>query len=836
MSLRRYSLRSLRQRPGRALLTITSIIIGVGAIVSFSVTTQTTRGAYKQMFSLVTGRTSLEVATDGPGGLDPALEQKVAAIEGVEVAVPTLQRLSIIYANKNKARLQLLGIDPARDPLVRDYRITAGRGLQDDDELLLDRPFAERLQVEVDQSVKLLSRRGLKSLKVVGFIESRGGAALKQAGTMLVTLKKAQSLFGVKDRIDRLQVVVKDGTDVDAVQRAIAVELPDGVEVRKPNTSSQLMEETLRSSEHGLRLASLFSMLSASFIILNTFLMAVSERRRQLAILRAIGATSSQIMRAVMGESLVLGVIGTALGIAGGVGLAKVLNRIFNYAMQVELPSAQLSPSALAIAIVCGLGMALLGAFVPARMASRISPLEGLDRVNRADLQGAPWFYAFVGFVLTSVSTVLIVMALRGQVSIMVPTYVSVFLLVGIVMLSSLVLDPLCRVVAASISPFTKVLGRLALTQVLRHRARSTLTSGVLFVAASTGVGIAYAILDNVQDVRDWYQQALQGDFFIRAMMPDMATGMAADLPEELGDEIRQIPHLRSITAGAMLEARVGETTVIVVARELLPNQPMPLDLVVGDPQHVRQEFLNGNVVVGSVLSTRLGLKVGDTLKVETGQGTFDLPICGVTNDYMVGGYSAYINMAKVDELFGAHGIDGYAIRVDPANRAEAQQALQAICDKHGVLLHSFTDVANQIEVIISGIVASLWLLIVLGFVVGAFGVINTIAMNVLEQTRELGLLRIVAMTRQQVRRTILTQAVIMAGVGLVPGILGGLLVAYVLNAAASASTGHAIDFGYHPGLLAITFASSMTLIVVAAWFPAQRAARLDAVRALHYE
>jgi putative ABC transport system permease protein len=114
--------------------------------------------------------------------------------------------------------------------------------------------------------------------------------------------------------------------------------------------------------------------------------------------------------------------------------------------------------------------------------------------------------------------------------------------------------------------------------------------------------------------------------------------------------------------------------------------------------------------------------------------------------------------------------------------------------------------------------------------------VINTIAMNVLEQTRELGLLRIVAMTRTQVRRTILTQAVIMAGVGLVPGILGGILVAYVLNAAASASTGHAIDFGFHPGLLAITFASAMTLIVVAAWFPAQRAARLDAVRALHYE
>jgi len=431
---------------------------------------------------------------------------------------------------------------------------------------------------------------------------------------------------------------------------------------------------------------------------------------------------------------------------------------------------------------------------------------------------------------------VIIVLALQGYVSIELPVYVSVFLLIGIVMLSALVLDPLCRVVAAVLSPFSKVLGRLALMQVLRHRARSTLTTGVLFVAASTGVGIAYAILDNVQDVRDWYKQVLQGDFFIRAMMPDMATGMAADLPAELGDEIRQVPHLQSVTAGAMLEAHVDETTVIVVAREILPDTPLPLDLVAGDAKRVRQGFLEGQVVVGSVLATRRGLKVGDTLPLETGQGRYAIPICGITNDYMVGGYSAYLNMAKVDELFGAHGIDGYAIRVDPDHRDEAQEALQALCDKYGILLHSFTDVATEIEAIISGIVASLWLLIVLGFVVGAFGVINTIAMNVMEQTRELGLLRIVAMTRSQVRRTILTQAAIMAGVGLIPGILGGLIVAYVLNAASEMSIGHAIEFGFHPELLVITFVSASTLIVVAAWFPAQRAARLDAVRALHYE
>jgi putative ABC transport system permease protein len=123
-----------------------------------------------------------------------------------------------------------------------------------------------------------------------------------------------------------------------------------------------------------------------------------------------------------------------------------------------------------------------------------------------------------------------------------------------------------------------------------------------------------------------------------------------------------------------------------------------------------------------------------------------------------------------------------------------------------------------------------------LGFLIGAFGVVNTLTMNVLEQTRELGLLRIVAMTRTQVRRTILTQALLIGLVGLLPGIVGGLVTAYVINLATMPSIGHPVEFGFRPGLLAAAFAGSLAITLAAAWFPARRAARLDLVRALHYE
>ena len=136
----------------------------------------------------------------------------------------------------------------------------------------------------------------------------------------------------------------------------------------------------------------------------------------------------------------------------------------------------------------------------------------------------------------------------------------------------------------------------------------------------------------------------------------------------------------------------------------------------------------------------------------------------------------------------------------------------------------------------VSGAEWSLWLLIYMGFVVAAFGVANTLTMNVLEQTRELGLLRIVAMTKAQVRRTIVTQALIIGGVGLPPGIFLGVLNAYVMNLGMMSSFGHPIEFHIHPTLLIVTLGGSLLIVLVAAIIPAYRATRIDVVEALHYE
>jgi putative ABC transport system permease protein len=376
----------------------------------------------------------------------------------------------------------------------------------------------------------------------------------------------------------------------------------------------------------------------------------------------------------------------------------------------------------------------------------------------------------------------------------------------------------------------------LACRQIPRHHARSSLTVGVLFVAVSTGLGIASAVLDNLEDVRAWSRRALGCDFFVRAMMPDMATGLSADLPAVLETEIPQVPGIQHVETVRFVRASAADEPVIVIVREFAPGTPIYFDLKAGDPNLIQRQLHAGEVVIGTVLAQRMALRVGDSLALETLEGPQRLRIAGLTNEYLVGGLAVHMERQTARRWLGVEGVDGYFIQAQPHARADVQARLQQLCDRHGVLLHSFAEISRLIDSMILGIDGCLWGILVLGFVVAALGVFNTLTMNVLEQTREIGLLRVVAMTRGQVRRMILAQAAILGGAGLVPGTVAGVGLSYVIHLATLPAIGHPVEFGFHPLLASASFWGGTLLVFAAAWFPAERAARLELMTTLQYE
>jgi putative ABC transport system permease protein len=840
MVLWKFIVRHVLSRRVRTLLTLLSIVIGVAAIVSVNIATQTTDRAYREMFAAVTGRAQLEVVDELGGAFEEGMLGKVAAMPEVGSAAPLLQRSAILYVKGRKIQSQGMGIDPGQDAAIRDYEIKEG-GFGGDGKpsgVLLESGFAKNLDLHVGDEFSMLAGRGKRKVTVSGILTFRGAATLRMGGMVFFRLPKAQSVFNAKDELDMIQVVLKNDQDIDKAKESIQSRLPKGLTVRKPAGGSQMVRETLLASQQGLELASAFSLLLAGFIILNTFLMNVGERRRQLAIMRAVGATRRQIERLLYTEAVLFGLAGTILGILAGLLGANLLTQATNRLLQLNTEAMKISdtPFILLLGAAFGMGVSLLGVIIPALRARKVSPLEGMGVVSREDTEGHSHRITLIGTVICVLAGSVLTGCIMGWLPMDYAVTASVCELVGMVFVLPVILDSLSWVVAGLFGLFIRGEARLARRQILRHRARSTLTVGVLFVATSTGVGLANAIMDNVRDVKIWKEQALVGDFFVRAMMPNMGDWKAAQLPEEVDAEIRKVQGIESLDTTRFVQIQLADQKPVIILRNFTDPNTNYFDLEEGDPRVIRAQLEEGQVVVGTVLAQKLHLKAGDTIPLETRDGSRQIKIAGLTNEYMVGGLAIYMHRAVAEKLFPVAGVDAYIVKSKPEDRALVEKQLRDLCDRHGLMLHSYAEISGMVDGMIAGIDGCLWGILVLGVFVSTFGVINTLTMNVLEQTRELGMLRIVAMTRRQVRRTILTQAAIIGAIGVFPGVAAGVAVAYLIHLGTMPATGHPVEFILRPGVLTLSLIGGFLIVVASAWLPAERAARLELLQALHYE
>ena len=827
--------REARNRPGRAILTLLSVVIGVAAVVAVTIATGTTRKAFDQIYRTIAGRASLEVAAPVGTSFDEKILPQIESVTGVEAAAPMIQRRSIIYVNDRRVQVVALGIDPERDKSVHEFKLEEGKFFVEGGGVLLDQAFARNVGAKVGQDVELLTRRGNVKATIAGIYSTGGTATTGQGAALLMSLPAAQYYFKTPRKVDSVQIVVGTAASEKTVQDAIAKNLPEGLSVRPPAARSTMAAETALSTEQGMNMARAFALLVAMFIIANTFLINITQRRRQLGIMRAIGATRSQIARLIYSEALVTGILGTILGSLIGVVAARYLTEAMGMLYDTDLPAAGLSPLPFVFAAIFGIGVSLLGAALPARRASHLQPAEAMRTVLADDIEGVSRMFVVVGSILIAFSVCSLAASIQGWLPMAHSIWSSVGLLTGLVLVMPAALTPLSAAVSSLIGPFLRVEGKLARRQLLRHRSRTALTIGVVFIAVSTGIGLASSVIDNVNDVKNWYRKTIIADFFVRAMAPAMATGLGADLPDGLGDQVRAVPGITNMDAIRFISTNVGDVNAIVVARDYSDPTLQQFDLTEGDPEDVRQKLKDGQIVLGSVLSERTGLKAGDDVKLETKEGEREYRIAAVANDYHAGGLTMFMQREVAKETLGVDGVDAYVVKVDHAKLDEAKAALQKLADENGLLLQSFSDIQHHIDGMMSGVVASLWAMVALGLVVAAFGVANTLTMNVLEQTRELGLLRILAMTRQQVRKMIVAQAIMMGLIALVPGILAGVAVAYLINLATMSIIGHAVAFSIHPLLMAAGLIVGIVIVMGAAWLPAERAARVELNKALSF-
>ena len=606
----------------------------------------------------------------------------------------------------------------------------------------------------------LLNRRGrlrIEQLPVVGLAIPRGAAGFAELGTIFLRLDQAQDLFGRDGQINTISIVLDEGVDEAAVRKAIekAIEkaLPAEAEamVRPPAARIRVGRDSFLNAEQGLSFACGLVILLAVVIILNTFLMNVSERRRQLAILRALGATRRQLMGMLLGEGLAMGVAGTALGTLLGTGGAVLATAAMARLSGSPAPHVQWSVVPFLLAGALGPGAALLGAYLPARLAGKVSPLEGIRAVMLSTRAAVSFWLTASGLLLLGGSGLMLWACIRGWLPVALSVPSGVVFLGAFALVFPIFLGPLAHAAALLLRPLVGVEGELAWHQIVRRPSRAGLTSGVLYVAVATAIGLGTTILSNVEDVHRWQRRTMAGDFFVRAMFQDHATGKAIVLPESVGDEIRKLPGVtyvgtvRFLPIEAVDPVEAADMEALLVVRDFdNPDDFLPLSLIrdMPEPKEVRRRLRDGEVVVGSVLAQRTGKKPGDEIVLKAGTSPRSFRIAAIAVEYSTGGLTVFMERRTAQQAFHVEGADAFVVDARPDSRAAVDEQLEALCRTDGLLVHSQAKLAALLDSVMQPVVRGLWGLLGLGFVVAGFGIANTLTMNVLEQTREIALLR----------------------------------------------------------------------------------------------
>ncbi len=833
MSLWTYSVRETLRRPGRTLLTLLGIAVGLAVVVATRLTIDSAHRAYRDLSGGVGGRAALEVTAPGLAAFDGEFAPALAALPGVRTVIPRVQGMAAVSAGRGSAPVRVLGIDPAcAGP---DLPVRAGRPLDGANDALLEADQARALDLEPGMTVHVWAPAGSAELHLAGILEPRG-AATTLGGVLVVPLNCARRLFALPGRVTSVEVVLADGADTATVLAAVTRRLPPGLSVQPPGRHGELAGTTLEATEQGLAYLSAVALTAAAFVILNTFLLSLGERRRQLAILRATGATRGQVTRLLLREALLFGMAGTVIGCVAGVALAGTLLRLVGQFLATDLPGLRLTVGPFLLAGLLGPGTAVAAALWPAwRAAHRPLLQELLPRRGRPE-DPLPFRVCVAGLLLLVVGGALSVALCRdwlpssaGQV-LLTPTLV--LLLAGGVLSLPLLAAPLLRL-AASVP--LGVAGTLAGQQLGRQRTRTGLTAGVLFLALAVAIGFGHTLRGIVRDLRHWYHRCVVADFIVRGSMPDTSFALATALPEALAGEVAAACAAAGVDRMSFLPGRAGDLPILVLARTFAPTGPLPLDLREGDTEAVRRGLARGEVVVGTALAERLRLHRGDTLTLATPHGPREFRVAGTATEYVAGGLALYLDWDTARQRLDVPGVHVFLVHASPGGRGELAAALKRFCADRHLVLQSNAELGGLIDGLLGRVAGVLWALLALAFVVASLGIVNTLTMNVHDQTREFGVLRALGLNRGQLYRIVVAQAVLVWGVSLLPGVLGGVALAYVINRGTAAWTGPPVAFHLDGLVAAVSCGLALVTALVAALIPARRAARLLTVRALQH-
>jgi putative ABC transport system permease protein len=855
-------LRGFLQRKLRVLLTAIAIALGVALMAGTYVLTDTINQSFAGIFKTADSDKDVVVSPTQTLGRNtgsetpPITEQMLAQVRqtpGVAQAAGVIFTPAS-FLNVHGKHLTT-GAAPAfvaseRPKRFESFTAAHGRFPLGPSEVAIDEATAERANLKLGQQMVVAGSAPARRYTIVGIMKFAGGQSFGGAGVAVLTLPEAQRVVGEPNRYEEIDVAAVTGVTPAELRARIRAVLPHTVEVRTGAQQAAKDTSDLESNLSFLRTFLLVfayvSLVVGAFIIFNTFSITVAQRTREFGLLRTLGAARSQIMRAVVIEGLMLGVVGAVLGLLGGIALAPALDQLFK-AFGADLPDSGtvIETRTIVVSLAVGIVVTVLAGLPSALRATRVPPLAAMREGVQIPRRPLPTRRALIiRFGLYLVVVVALRIVVGGGIALV---FLVVIAFRGARLWARLkrggerpaphyrVVPALARGIGVLVR-WRGVTGRLAQENTIRQPGRTMIT------AAALTVGIALVAFVSVlaAGTKATIDQAVSRSFAGNLIVENSQSGTEQGIPALIAPALRRVPGVQRVTPIAFTVGRLKGMTSNVTITAIDPSSFEGIYRV--EWKQGSDATLLGLANTGTVLTKSYAkahhLKVGQSISVLTPTNRHvTLKVLGIANDNarLLGDLtiSQTLSAAAFGQREDALDFVSYA---PGASNAQVQPAVDRLLTASFPQARSRTaaqfkaDQAGQINTLLTLI----YVLLALSVVVSLFGIVNTLILSIYERTRELGMMRAIGTSRRQVRQMIRYESVITALIGGVFGLVIGVVGAVIVTNLTLSESGYVQSIPV--GTLFILLLVAALAGVIAAQLPARRAARLEILGALASE
>lgn len=840
----------VRKHFARTLLTVAGIVLGVAVFVGMHTANQSVLYAFYQTVDRIAGATQLQITAGEPGFAEEILE-KVQSVPEVRVAVPVIEAV-VQPPFANAGSILILAVDMTGDRSLRSYDIEEGDEsiiedplvfLAQADSLIVTNTFAEQYGLKINDKIPLQTVEGEKQFTIRGIMKSGGLTSAFGGNLAIMDIYAAQKVFGRGRMFDRIDLAVQDGLRVEDVAAKLQRLLGPGFAVESPGARGQQFENLSQIYAMTANITSLFALFIGMFIIFNTFSIAVTQRRSEIGILRALGATGSQIRRLFLAESAVLGFVGSIIGIGLGLLIARAmagqlgatLGELYGVAQRAEELAAD--ARLLGVALAAGVATSLLAAFLPARNAARVDPVQALQKGRYQILTpGENRARRIAALAAAIVSAV----CLSFGDTYRLLSYIGYLLTV----IAALLLTPtLALWIARSIRPVLRLLrpveGTLAADSLIQSPRRTSGAVSALMLSLALVVALAGLARASYSSIQSWIESALSPDFFVSAS--EQITRRDYLLPASVKSELARVPgidEVQAVRSGRILLEGRPVMLIAIALGELRERDYMRA--IEGDVHEMHERAGRGEgVIISDNLALLRGYRVGQVLELPTPKGMLRLPVLGILLDYSDQQGTVFIDRELYRKWWGDDRYNVFRVYVTPGQDPAAvrQAILNHFAGQQRLFVMTNPELKAYILKLTDQWFAITYIQIAVAVLVAILGIVNTLTVSITDRRRELGVLQAVGGLRKQIRWTVWIEAITIGFIGAVLGFaLGALQLGYALEISRRDLAGVRLDYLYPFAMSAVLLPAMLLSAFVAALGPGESAVRGSLVEALEYE